>query len=345
MGRVRVAIVGAGLMGRWHARYAARAGAAVVAVIDPDPAAAARLAARSVAVAYPDLPTALAAGGLDAVHLCTPLGTHRPLAEAALAAGCHVLCEKPLAATRVETEYLLAVARRHDRRVCAVHQFGFQWGVRRLRADLPRLGDLVEVSYTTCSAGGAGRPDEARRAVLLEILPHPVALFLGLLGPAAGRLDWQVDQATADDLALSARLADTRLRVAISLRGRPTRNELSVVGTRGTATADLFHGYRVFEPGGVGRLRKVLLPFARSARVLAAAGGNLLGRAARREPAYPGLRELIAAFHAAVAGRGPVPVGPDELLAVAALIDRVRGDPVPATAGRSRPAPVASAPE
>ena len=47
---------------------------------------------------------------VDVVHICTPNHLHRPLAEAALAAGKHVVCEKPLALDAAEAETLVATA-------------------------------------------------------------------------------------------------------------------------------------------------------------------------------------------------------------------------------------------
>lgn len=325
MGRIRAAIVGAGLMGRWHAYYAARTGVQIVAVADVNHDQARALQRKYPrATVFADLPAALAATQPDVVHICTPLTTHLPLAEVALMAGCHVLVEKPLAATQAETERLLASARLAGRQVWAVHQFPFQRGVRRVRASLSRLGELVHVTYRTCSAGGTGRSAEARRGVLLEILPHPISLFLALVGADIGRLSWRVVCFTDDDLHLHARRGNTQLSIEISLRGRPPRNELTLIGTRASAVADLFHGSSLFEPGGVGRVGKLLLPFRTSTLRLVGGASNLLGRALRREFAYPGLRELIAEFYAGLATNRASPISPAELLGVAEVLDQIR---------------------
>jgi predicted dehydrogenase len=55
------------------------------------------------------------ADGVDVVHVCTPNNLHAPLADAALAAGKHVVCEKPLATTAAEADRLLAAAERSGR--------------------------------------------------------------------------------------------------------------------------------------------------------------------------------------------------------------------------------------
>jgi len=97
-GEVRVAIAGTGFIGAVHARSARLAGARLVGVAASSPergllAAAALGAERSFDTAE----ELVEAPDVDVVHICTPNHLHLPLAEAALAAGKHVICEKPLA--------------------------------------------------------------------------------------------------------------------------------------------------------------------------------------------------------------------------------------------------------
>src|SRR5829696_2438929 len=97
-GEVRVAIAGTGFIGGVHARSARVAGARLVGVAASSPergvlAAAALGAERSFATAE----ELVESPDVDVVHICTPNHLHVALAEAALAAGKHVVCEKPLA--------------------------------------------------------------------------------------------------------------------------------------------------------------------------------------------------------------------------------------------------------
>ena len=108
----RIAIAGAGLMGRWHADAASRAGGRIVGVCDSDRATARSLATR-VAAAHVEtnLDALLAAATPDIVHICTPLESHASLCERALVAGADVIAEKPLAEDAGTTERLLSLAR------------------------------------------------------------------------------------------------------------------------------------------------------------------------------------------------------------------------------------------
>jgi len=68
-----------------------------------------------VATVYSDYATALAESGVDAVYVATPQSTHIELSLAALDAGKHLLCEKPLGLDGAECLRLLDAARRSDR--------------------------------------------------------------------------------------------------------------------------------------------------------------------------------------------------------------------------------------
>jgi predicted dehydrogenase len=319
-------IVGAGLMGAWHARYAARAGAQIAAVVDTRAEAATALARRFPGAAtFADLGECLRKCPVDVVHVCTGRESHAALAGVALSVGAHVLVEKPAALSAVEARELADLARRAGRVVSPVHQFPFQHGFRRVVRDLPRLGRLLTVTHVVASAGGVGLPEAERRTFLVDILPHALSLFRALLGPGLESAGWQVVAATADDLEVTGVHAATRVSVAFSLTARPTRNELIVTGTEATARADLFHGFATVEAGDVSRTSKILTPFRTGAGLLVHATANLLRRAAGWEPAYPGLLALIRGFYASVRAGAEPPVSLDELLEVAAAAEAIAG--------------------
>jgi myo-inositol 2-dehydrogenase/D-chiro-inositol 1-dehydrogenase len=91
-----IALIGAGRMGRTHARALARSEhARLVAVCDPVPGAA-EAAAPPNATPHHDIEATLADRTIDAVLIAAPTPLHDALVERALLAGKHVLCEKPL---------------------------------------------------------------------------------------------------------------------------------------------------------------------------------------------------------------------------------------------------------
>ncbi len=316
-------VAGAGLMGRWHAYEVRRCGGRVVAVVDPDGGRADRLADRHRgAVAFASLEEALGAVEADVLHLCAPGDVHVPLAETALGAGLHVLGEKPLAPDSASTRSLLRRAREADRLLCPVHQFLFQRGARRLFRRLDDLGPVRHVSFTACSAGSENGKDPA--TVAREILPHPLS-FVERLGPEGLEgLTWDSFEVAPGEIRVSAAAPGFAASVLISMAGRPTANRLEVVGEGGTARLDLYHGYGIVSPAGrPTRFRKAAAPFLLAGRELASAAGNLALRALRRQPAYPGLRELVGRFHRAAAGVDESPIAPAEVLRVAEARDLI----------------------
>lgn len=81
-------------------------------VTDRDHAAAVALAQRHRAAAYDDIGRLLADQGVDVVVVATPPVTHAPMAVAALEAGRHVFCEKPLATTAGDLARVVEASRR-----------------------------------------------------------------------------------------------------------------------------------------------------------------------------------------------------------------------------------------
>jgi predicted dehydrogenase len=106
--RPRSGIIGTGFIGGVHARAVRAAGGILAAVADRDAgstaAAATRLLAERAASSAEEL---IDAPDINVVHICTPNHLHAPLAERAMAAGKHVICEKPLS-TDVDTARRLA---------------------------------------------------------------------------------------------------------------------------------------------------------------------------------------------------------------------------------------------
>src|SRR3954447_21866438 len=108
---LRVAIAGAGFVGGLHARAARLAGARLVGVSASTPQRAEQAARELDAERAFDTSEALARGDdVDVVHVCTPTHLHEPLAAAALAAGKHVICEKPLALDTAAAQRLVGAA-------------------------------------------------------------------------------------------------------------------------------------------------------------------------------------------------------------------------------------------
>lgn len=138
----RIGIVGAGGIGRKHLEALADIpGAQIAAVVDAD-GDAALSASPPGCPHFTDMSACLPL--VDAVWICTPPSSHRELAEAALRAGKHVYCEKPLASSMEDALAIVGAAEASD----AVFATGFNM---RYRRGFRRLRELL-------AEGAAGKP-------------------------------------------------------------------------------------------------------------------------------------------------------------------------------------------
>ncbi len=111
MPKLGVAIVGTGMIAAVHRRAALLAGAELRGVAASSPQRAREVAqAWGVPRGYHAIEDLLADPQVQVVHVCTPNHLHRPIAQAALEAGKHVVCEKPLATTLEDAQALAALA-------------------------------------------------------------------------------------------------------------------------------------------------------------------------------------------------------------------------------------------
>jgi predicted dehydrogenase len=120
----RIGVIGLG-MGRHHvAGYQTHPGAQVVAVADPDAARLREIGDRyGISRRYTSGEQMLSREKLDIVSVVTPNRDHLSHTLAALAAGCHVLCEKPMAMNAAEARQMLAAARAAGKRL----MINFSW--------------------------------------------------------------------------------------------------------------------------------------------------------------------------------------------------------------------------
>jgi len=123
---------------------AAAPGVDLAAVVDPDPEARGHVEATP---GYGRLEEALAAVDCDAVLVASPPGTHHAVAKDALAAGKHVLCEKPLATSLEDAFDLVGVAERAQRILMVSQNYRYNAPFRAMQRLVMQgeLGDLASI--------------------------------------------------------------------------------------------------------------------------------------------------------------------------------------------------------
>jgi predicted dehydrogenase len=110
MPNIGIGVVGTGFIGAAHIEALRRLGLAVTGVVGSSPARARPKAEAQRLHVYDSFEDMLADPRVTVVHITTPNHLHYPQARAAIAAGKHVVCEKPLAMTSAESGELLALA-------------------------------------------------------------------------------------------------------------------------------------------------------------------------------------------------------------------------------------------
>jgi len=137
MKRLRVGVVGLG-MGKAHIEgWREHPQVDVVAIADPDAKRLAEMGDKyAIEGRHASLEAMLAAERLDAVSIVTPNKFHKAQTLAALVAGCHVLCEKPMAMSAAEGREMLAAAKAAERRLMINFSYRFSAQSRALKAQV-----------------------------------------------------------------------------------------------------------------------------------------------------------------------------------------------------------------
>lgn len=172
---LRVAVVGAGVMGRHHANnYAALPSAHLVALVDPSESCRVEAEANYGLPCYASVEALLQAKKVDAVSIAAPTSHHFELAQQLLEAGVHVLVEKPVATDVTQARNLFALSRRQRRVLQVGHITRFYSAVQRLQAqvDSPYLIEARRLS-----------PSARIRdvGVILDLMIHDIDIILGLV--------------------------------------------------------------------------------------------------------------------------------------------------------------------
>jgi len=150
--RIRTAVIGTGFMGRVHLEALRRVENVDVVEIAATSADKAKAAAAGYNVlnATGDWRDVMADPSIDAVHIATPNVSHYEIAKAALEAGKHVLCEKPLAMTVAQAQALTDLVAAKKLRGGLCHNLRYYPMVQQMRRmrEAGDFGDILVVQGT-----------------------------------------------------------------------------------------------------------------------------------------------------------------------------------------------------
>lgn len=305
---LRAAVIGVGYLGRFHAqKYAALPGVALVGVVDPDPARAAAVAKELGTAAFAG--HAELAGQVDLVSVASTTESHFRVARDCLAAGLHVLVEKPVTVTVAEADELIALAEEKGRVLHVGHleRYNPAW--------LAVRGMIATPLFIEAHRMAPFKPRGTDVSVVLDLMIHDLDLILPLVQSPIADL-------RASGVAVLTEgidIANARIEFVNGCVANITASRASTASLRRMRIFQ-HHEYLSIDFGE----RKVGLAKKRDALI---EGETPIDSETRVEPPGDALLSEVRAFVAAVGGEAPAGAcsGRDgrEALAVALEIERL----------------------
>lgn len=170
---LRAAVIGVGYLGRFHAqKYAALPDVELVGVADPNPATAERVAAELGVTAFASHRELF--GKVDLVSIASTTESHHAIARDCLAAGLHVLVEKPVTVTVAEADELIALADTGQRilQVGHLERYNPAWLAVRDKIGAPLFFEAHRMAPF--------KPRGIDVSVVLDLMIHDLDLILPL---------------------------------------------------------------------------------------------------------------------------------------------------------------------
>lgn len=317
---IKAAVIGTGAIARQHlACLQTLPDVEIAAVCDVSPATAEAAAQRfGVPAHFSDGTTMLEVARPDVVHVTTPPASHFALAHDALAAGAHVIVEKPAALSYHEVRELIEEAERRGLVLVEDYNYVFSRQVQTVLR-LAASGELGDMTHMEAEVALEVADDHAALSlpggVIGDFLPHLASLSRFLVGPHTN-VDalWEKRRPDTplpyDELHALVSAERGTAALSFSALSRPAVFGLRVHATRLRIAANLFEPRLTVE-----RLRRGPPPLAplvnglvEAAAVGRAAVSGLVRKLSGGPGAYEGLWELVGQTYRALAAGSPPPV-------------------------------------
>lgn len=273
---IKVGVVGYGgafNMGKHHFNEMVKAGMTVSAVAEVDPKRLEAAKADFPGIAtFASLGEMLKKGDVNLITIITPHNTHAKLAIAALNAGKHVVCEKPLAITTEECDAMIAAARKNKVVISTYHNRHWDGPILNAMKHMGQglVGDVVRVE---AHMSGYGKPGDWWRSsksisggILYDWGVHLLEYSLQILGAQAkidqvtafakkgfwsGQTKWKNDTNEDEGYAIARFSNGSWLSLLVSsIDNNPRRGFVEVTGTKGSYIVDWNANEFICKKGG-----------------------------------------------------------------------------------------------
>jgi predicted dehydrogenase len=312
---LKAAVIGTGAMGQHHARvYNQMLATRLVGVADADPETSERVAQLYFAPAYTDHRRLLEEIQPEVVTVAVPTEFHYRVALDALEASCHVLIEKPIAATEEQAQELIARANALERKLMVGHIVRFDPAVQELKKRLG-TGELGRTFQVRCRRLGPFPARIRDVGVVIDLATHDLDMMRYLTGQEAVRVyaetEQEIHSAYEDILVGSVRLADGTIGILDINWLTPTKiRELTLTGEKGMFLVDhLTQDLYFYENADLNNERWSTISLLRGV-----SEGRMIRYPVHK---YEPLKAELEAFVQAVIDNAPVPIdGQDGLMAL-----------------------------
>lgn len=299
----RVAVVGAGYLGRFHALiYSRMSGVELVGVVDTDPTRAAEVAAEAGCAPFTSSDAII--DHVDAVSIVVPTSLHLEAASPFLARGLPVMLEKPIAADLVEATAIVRLARENG----ALLQIGH---VERFNAGVMALAERIESPLYIEAQRMGGFVERATDVdVVSDLMIHDIDIILSLVG---ARIT-DIAAVGASVLTEHVDIASARLAFANGTVANVVASRVSDKTTR---------RIRVFQPGRYLSLDFIAqtIDIAETRAVAGAARPEIVRERIEVAPVKPLDRELAEFVRCVREGRPPLVDGQTGLEALEVALE------------------------
>jgi predicted dehydrogenase/nucleoside-diphosphate-sugar epimerase len=336
--RFRAGMVGAGNICEFHvAAVKALPDVELIGVTDLDSQRARDNAEKWGTRAFDSLDQLIDAGA-NVIHVLTPPASHAKVALAALARGCHVLVEKPIAEDEQDALEIGRIAKSKGLVATVNHSLLYDPQIKRA-LDMVKagsLGDIVSVDILRGSEyppyEGGPLPPWYRDAgyPFRDIGVHCLYLIQQLLGPIEDvNAEWKSlggdPNLAFDEWRAVVRCKHGLGQFQLTYNAKPMQSQLIIHGTKGVLRVDLFamfHGKRSSTPLPKAAER-LINAFTDSIQPLVDVPVGVYKFVKKQVQAYQGLRDLVRDFYARLEGGEQPPVSIEDAATVVRWVEKV----------------------
>lgn len=335
---MRAGIVGCGVVSTQHLRHLCRMkGIEVVGVCDIDEVQARRVAAQyGISSVYTDLSRMIDERRAESIHVLTPPQTHRDLSIQAMAGGCHVLVEKPMAVNAAEAQEMIAASHAYGVSLGVCHNLRFQPVVLKAKewVDQERIGKLVSVGVDYTHDVGSFIATRWKRwlcdlpgLVFHELSPHVVYLLLEFFPAlevvsAVTKSRDDHGEAPSGELRVFFDGGNGLASMCLSMGARPSRCSMLIHGTEMTLQLDLGANTMICTRTEVtSRISKVWSNLDYTRQLLSQTVTSIVQSV--QGTIVPTHRTLISGFYESIRTRTEPPVTGDDGKRVVAILDQI----------------------